>query len=281
MKTFFIIISGILLTFVLFSFTGCLSLIEDLTGDDDDLTSDDDIQGSWQPSPSDMSSNQSQDVDLSWSCTHLNGTSMTYDVYFGTSDNPSRISQNQIGKSYDPGSLMSNTDYYWKIFVITVDNGVSRGEIWKFTTGSDGGNGGGNGGGTRTHTIVVDLSIEVLTNDDHLADRSWQQGIHWVIESYPNQATRNGDLTAWDGGSDETTISWSRIFNVDDNAQNKFTLYTSGSPSGTVSTQFGPVPKCGNVRYSMTVTVDGDVRHNDTDMLNTQQTSVLTLSLRQ
>ena len=254
---------GILLTFGLILTSGC-SDSWDFSG-----------RGPSDPFPEDGATDQLEVMVLTWSCYHPSG--VTCKVYFGTTKNPRLRAETYDQNTYNPGILDSNTTYYWRVLARNNEDKTSISPVWKFTTRSDWGS-----GDTTTHTIEVDLSIEVLTSDDHLADRTWQQGIHWVIESAPNTARRDGDLTAWDGGSNQTTISWSPSFNNDYNAYNKFTLWTSGSPIGTFSSHTGDqVPKCGLVRYSMTVTVDGIVRHDNTEMLNTQQTGVLTLSLRQ
>jgi hypothetical protein len=61
-----------------------------------------------------------------------------YDVYFGTSQSPPKVSSNQSASSYTPETLVYNTSYYWKI--ISWDNhGVSTsGPLWQFTTQQDG-----------------------------------------------------------------------------------------------------------------------------------------------
>jgi len=57
-----------------------------------------------------------------------------YDVYWGTSRSPPKVSSNQSALSYSPGTLLSNTSFYWKI--VSWDNhGTSTiGPLWQFTT---------------------------------------------------------------------------------------------------------------------------------------------------
>ncbi len=40
------------------------------------------------------------------------GDTVTYDVYFGTSDNPPLVSNDQSATTYDPGTLSYSTHYY-------------------------------------------------------------------------------------------------------------------------------------------------------------------------
>jgi parallel beta-helix repeat protein len=89
------------------------------------------------PSPSNHATDQSTDVDLSWTGGDPDaGDTVTYDVYFGTSSSPSKVKDDQSGTTYDPGTLSYSTKYYWQI-VATDDHGASTsGLIWDFTTGT-------------------------------------------------------------------------------------------------------------------------------------------------
>ncbi len=66
------------------------------------------------PSPSNGATGQSTDVNLSWS---NGGGATSYDVYFGTDSTPDsgEYKGNRSSTSYDPGTLSSNTTYYWRI----------------------------------------------------------------------------------------------------------------------------------------------------------------------
>jgi hypothetical protein len=100
------------------------------------------------PSPSNGATGVSVNADLSWTGGDPDGDAVTYDVYFGSSSPPPILVGNQLGLSYDPGTLGFNTIYYWRI--ISWDNHSlnTTSQIWLFTTtGADGGGGGGGGGG--------------------------------------------------------------------------------------------------------------------------------------
>lgn len=55
-------------------------------------------------------------------------------IYFGTGNNPDSIKY-QVSNSFNPGDLKPNTTYYWRI---DEGNGlgVTKGSLWKFTTGN-------------------------------------------------------------------------------------------------------------------------------------------------
>ena len=88
------------------------------------------------PSPNDGTASQSIDVDLSWAGGDPDGDPVVYDVCFGTSSPPSLVSNDQTGTTYDPGTLIASTQYYWHI--VSKDNHGAQAEniIWTFTTES-------------------------------------------------------------------------------------------------------------------------------------------------
>ena len=60
-----------------------------------------------------------------------------FDVYFGTSANPPRVSIRQTPMTYAPaGPLAANTRYYWKVVAINL-LGTVTGPIWSFVTQPD------------------------------------------------------------------------------------------------------------------------------------------------
>jgi hypothetical protein len=87
------------------------------------------------PNPANGSTGISINTDLSWAGGDPDpGDTVTYDVYFGTSSSPPKLVGNQSGLTYNPGTLLYSTLYYWKI--IAWDNhGFSRASLlWHFTT---------------------------------------------------------------------------------------------------------------------------------------------------
>jgi hypothetical protein len=72
---------------------------------------------------------------LSWIGGDPNpGDTVTYDVYFGTSTPPPKKVSNQSATTYTPGTMYSNTKYYWKIVAWDNLGSSTPGPIWEFTT---------------------------------------------------------------------------------------------------------------------------------------------------
>ena len=87
------------------------------------------------PSPQDGATDVSVDTILQWTGGDIDEEDeVSYDVYFGTTSFPLKVSSNQSSISYDTGILNYNTKYYWRI--VSWDNhGLSNeGLIWHFTT---------------------------------------------------------------------------------------------------------------------------------------------------
>lgn len=89
--------------------------------------------------PGNGSSGISVGTTLSWPAV---ANASGYDVYFGTSSNPSLVSTNQTGTTYNPGTLNPSSLYYWRI-VPRNGSGFATGcATWSFTTGFAGCTGG-------------------------------------------------------------------------------------------------------------------------------------------
>jgi serine protease AprX len=91
------------------------------------------------PSPTDGSTNQDLDVDLTWTCNDPDpGDTVTYDVYFEADDDtPDNLICNDVATpACDPGRLDPDTHYYWYVVVTDNQAASSLGDIWDFTTKS-------------------------------------------------------------------------------------------------------------------------------------------------
>jgi chitodextrinase len=71
---------------------------------------------------------------LSWTGADLDGDILTYDVYFGTTNPPSKIVYNQSGLSFSPGALQFQTTYYWRIISWDTFGAYNASPVWSFTT---------------------------------------------------------------------------------------------------------------------------------------------------
>jgi hypothetical protein len=90
------------------------------------------------PYPPDGALDQPLDVVLEWNtaiCSCGLGV-LLHSVYFGTDPDPPLVSQYQSLNTYDPGTLLPETTYYWKIVAMDSDGGTTTGPVWSFTTES-------------------------------------------------------------------------------------------------------------------------------------------------
>jgi len=72
-------------------------------------------------------------TQLSWECTDPDGDALTYDVYFGTTSNPPKVTSNQTLTIYNP-ALAYSTTYYWKISAWDIHGAKNESSVWHFTT---------------------------------------------------------------------------------------------------------------------------------------------------
>jgi hypothetical protein len=90
------------------------------------------------PNPSNGSGSVSRTPTLSWTAA---GTANSHDVYFGTTSanvtaathSSAEYKGNQLTYPYAPGTLASNTTYYWRIDEVG-NGGTTKGATWSFTT---------------------------------------------------------------------------------------------------------------------------------------------------
>jgi formylglycine-generating enzyme required for sulfatase activity len=87
-------------------------------------------------SPLNASNDQPTTITLRWSCTDIDGDSLTYDVYMGkTSQQMYVVSTAQTGTSVTRTGLDTSSTYYWKIVAKDNREGISTtGTVWSFTT---------------------------------------------------------------------------------------------------------------------------------------------------
>jgi hypothetical protein len=82
------------------------------------------------PSPTNGAINVSITPTLSWT---PGVTASSHDVYFGTIS-PGVFQQNQVATTFDPGTLIVDTNFYWRIDEVEDINNVYTGDVWSFTT---------------------------------------------------------------------------------------------------------------------------------------------------
>jgi len=89
------------------------------------------------PTPANNATGISTTATLQWGCSGGNGVD-SYDVYFGTSTSPGKVG-NSSSMSYNPGTLQSCTDYYWKVVAKKTSCNDVSGPEWHFKTVGCGG----------------------------------------------------------------------------------------------------------------------------------------------
>jgi hypothetical protein len=88
------------------------------------------------PYPPDNSNFVDVNTDLSWNCSDPDGDKLVYDVYF-EADDPDPdvlVSDDQTQTTYEPGTLLYETTYYWQIIAKDEHGASIPGPIWHFTT---------------------------------------------------------------------------------------------------------------------------------------------------
>ncbi len=86
------------------------------------------------PSPTYGSTNIGIDTVLNWQCFDAESNFLIYSVYFGTESSPSLVSTFYSDTTYDPGLLIYDTVYYWKIVAYDIHGDSTIGDIWNFRT---------------------------------------------------------------------------------------------------------------------------------------------------
>ncbi len=86
------------------------------------------------PSPSNNATNRMKDITLSWDCSDPDGDAITYDIYFGTNNNPGMVIEGQSENTFTRRNLITGTNYYWKVVAKDSKGATTEGPEWRFTT---------------------------------------------------------------------------------------------------------------------------------------------------
>jgi len=87
------------------------------------------------PMPEDGTPRVDIDADLGWAGGDPNPEdTVTYDVYFGPTSPPPQVAWDQSGTSYDPGTMILDTTYFWQIVAWDNHDTSTASPIWSFRT---------------------------------------------------------------------------------------------------------------------------------------------------
>jgi len=123
--------------------------------------------------PANNATSVSVNTNISWECCDPENDPLTYDVYFGTSTNPSLVNYGQSNTTFDPGPLNEANTYYWKI-VVQDDYNLIIGDVWEFTT-------------------LITGSSTVTDIDGNIYQTIVIGNQEWMIENLKVTHYRNGD----------------------------------------------------------------------------------------
>jgi len=163
------------------------------------------------PSPTNHEINVSIIADLSWTGGDPDPADIvTYDVYFGTATPPTtKVSANQSGTLYDPGTMNYNTKYYWKIVAWDNHGALTAGPIWDFTTCINGApytpSSPNPANGTTSVSVNADLS---WTGGDPNPGDIVTYDIYFGTTSPPPQIVWGQSGTTYDPGTMESLITY-------------------------------------------------------------------------
>jgi PKD repeat protein len=117
------------------------------------------------PSPSNGAANVQINPNLSWTGTDPDSDLVTYTVYFGITNPPVKLVDNQSSSSFQPSTLLNQRTYYWKIIPWDGFGASISSPVWSFTTkASDGSSEPPNGITNQTNQLpVADASLSEQT----------------------------------------------------------------------------------------------------------------------
>ena len=160
------------------------------------------------PSPATNAVDIAINANLSWQGGDPDaGDTVTYDVYFGSTNPPALLATDLAIASYEPGVLEDLTTYYWKIVAEDNTGLQTEGPVWSFTTINSDTDADGmldtwevGNFGDLSHDGTADSDTDGLTD----------------LEEYQNGTDPTNSDTDGDGMADGWEVGYSLDPNADD-----------------------------------------------------------------
>ena len=181
------------------------------------------------PNPVNGSTEVDIDVDLNWNCSDPDGDNLTYDVYFGTISNPPLVTSGQTETSYDPGILIFNTTYFWKIVAFDDHNSSKTGDEWNFETKDEPLNYPPDFSDENPSNGAAYIPITTSSLSVYIFDKEGES-FNWTIETSPNIGSSSDSNE--NNGTKVCIIS-----NLDHNTTYKWYVNATDTGSGETKTE--------------------------------------------
>jgi phage-related protein len=150
-------------------------------------------------------------IQLNWNCSDPDGDPLTYDMYFGTTENPPLVSQGQ-SENYYAVTLDENQTYYWKIVAHDNNFNVTSSPIWNFTFSAN---------PTDWSSISVDVFGSAVSSSNSSASLD-QSDWNWGYAVSGSGPTVDGNIAT----GAVFTYTWTNISLVTTNVGDGFAFRT-------------------------------------------------------
>ena len=208
------------------------------------------------PTPGDGLTGVSINQDLWWGegDTRCPGVAVRYAVHFGTTSPPPFDHDNGSVKTWDPGTLLPGTTYYWMV-VAEDAGGSTSGPEWSFTTAGAACTTAPTAPSGPTPAagasgIAVDANLSWAGGTSQCAGLTATYDVYFGTTSPPPLAQNTGSTKAWDPGTltNSTTYYW-RVVAKDANGSTsgpEWSFTTTAAPCVAAPTApSGPTPAAG------------------------------------
>jgi hypothetical protein len=201
------------------------------------------------PSPSNQATNVSTNPTLSWSGS---SNADSYDVYFGTTSDPTTLAGSTTSTSFPLPGLNLNTTYYWKIVARNNCGQSTSGPVWSFSTVQPSTytltvTKSGTGGGTLTSSPAG-----INCGDDCSETYTKVQKVKLTAK-----AETNSTFTGWSGGGCTGTKTCTVTVNTAVTVTADFALKIPDISVAQTSLDFGSVKLGKKVTKTLKITNNG------------------------